>query len=75
VDAGFDKRKYGEAAFKAMKQKAMRGDETALSGYKAARAAQRDAATRIHGEITIKQGQDSSPAVLDGNLGDFLGGL
>ena len=68
-DAGFDRHKYGEAAVKALQQKAMRGDEKALSAYKAARAAQRDAATRIHGEITIKQGQDSSPAVLEGNLG------
>lgn len=62
------KREYGETAMSIVREKAMHGDEKALSVYKAARAAGRDAATRIHGEITIKSGWDSSPAVLEGNI-------
>lgn len=63
------KQKYGEQAMALVKEKAMQGDEKAISALKAARAAQRDEATRIHGEITIKSGWDSSPAVLEGNMG------
>lgn len=63
------KQKYGEYAMSIVKEKAMAGDEKALEAMKAARVAQRESAGRIHGEITIKSGWDSSPAVLEASIG------
>ena len=63
------KKSYGETAMAIVKEKAMHGDEKAIAAMKAAKAAQHDAATRIHGEIVIKNGSDSSPAVLEANIG------
>ena len=64
------KQRYGETAFRLVQQKAQKGSSPeAAEAMKAVRAAQRDAATRIHGVITLKSGNDSVPAVLDGNIG------
>ena len=63
------KHKYGEAAMAIIRERAEKGDEKALAVMRAARTAQRDAATRIHGEITIRSGFSASPAVLEGNVG------
>ena len=60
---------HGEKIWAMVKQKAEAGDPRALNVYKAARAAQRDEATRIHGTITIKDGGDSKPADIEANLG------
>lgn len=63
-------RKYGEQTAAILKEKAMSGNnEEAMKAYKMARAAQRDRDSRIHGDITLKIGNESYPAVLEGNLG------
>ena len=60
---------YGEKLWEMTKKAAQEGDPRALRVWKAARAAQRDEATRIHGTITIKDGGDSKPADIEANLG------
>lgn len=63
-----------EAAWAVAQRKAREGKAEGLEVVRAARAASREGSTRIYGELTIRSGNDSSPAALEGHLGN-LGGM
>jgi len=66
---GMNDEEFRKGALKVIKKQASEGDDSAITTLRAFKAASTEGVQKIRGEITIRSGNDSSPAVLDGNVG------